>query len=158
MQRCKVLQLSAEGVFPLAGNPVHQAAADLEVVGELQRPGWTYTFPPGSCPRASHHPTGTPTLHPAQLVANVRLPSICQLRDWVPQDGDGAIGGASWLDFLHGTNDVIDDADILVIGETEVGEGVVEAVEARGRVRHLHLVDPPVELRDEKTHTNTEDS
>lgn len=84
-------------------------------------------------------------------MANVRLPPVCQLSDGVPQDWNRAVGGASQLDLLHGTDDVIDDANVLVIREAEVGEGVVEAVEACSRDCHLHLVDPPVELQEDKT-------
>lgn len=62
VQRCKLLQLSTEGLFPLAGHPVHQATSSLEVVGELQRPGRTDALPLGSRPLTSHRPAGAPAL------------------------------------------------------------------------------------------------
>lgn len=135
----------------MASHSVHQAASGLEVVGELQRPGRPYAFSFASCPRTTYRTVGTPALHATQLVTDVRLPSVCQLRDRVPQDRDGAVECASRLDLFHGTNNIIDDADVLVIRQTEVGEGVVEAVEACGRDGHLHLIDPPVELCAETT-------
>lgn len=147
---CEPPELGAEGLLPQAGHLLHQLAAGLQVVGELQRPGRAHTLPSASSPLSSHRPPWAPALHAAQLVADVGSPSVRQLGDGIVQDRQGAVGGPGRLDFLHGPDDVIDDAAILVVWEAEVGEGVVEAAEAGGGKRHLHLVDVPVQLRGDK--------